>query len=339
MAEKDKNPFGGLKLAAQKGLASIDVEALKEKAAGATGVLKEKAVEVKDAAVAAKDEIADKLTELDRMLQGVVMEYNDAYTIMNDKGVQLFVERSRAVDSISFVESLVNSIANRPKNFDAEFEEIHTNRKKFTDSCEFAQRELKEARKAAVGAGLAAGASVAFIGPTAAMWVATTFGTASTGTAISALSGAAAQSAALAWLGGGSLAAGGGGMLAGKAFIAMTGPIGWTIAGATLLSSIVIFTTQKTKLNKQKNEEIQAIKQNIELVQEMDGKISLILDETISARNGLNDMLKKALPMYGADYLDIADDQKQLLGALINNTKALAALFGKTIGEEDGTES
>ena len=31
--------------------------------------------------------------------------------------------------------------------------------------------------------------------------------------------------------------------------------------------------------------------------------------------------------------------QKQLLGALINNTKALAALFGKTIGEEDGTES
>ena len=30
MAEKEKNPFGGLKLAAQKGLASIDVDALKE---------------------------------------------------------------------------------------------------------------------------------------------------------------------------------------------------------------------------------------------------------------------------------------------------------------------
>ena len=189
MAEKEKNPFGGLKLAAQKGLASIDVEALKEKAAEATGVLKDKAVEVKEAAVAAKDEIADKLTELDRMLQGVVTEYNDAYTIMNDKGVQLFVERSRAVDSISFVESLVNSIANRPKSFDAEFEEVHTNRKKFTDSCEFANLELQEARKAATGAGagLAAGASVAFMAPTAAMWIATTFGTASTGAAISTL--------------------------------------------------------------------------------------------------------------------------------------------------------
>lgn len=61
MAEKEKKPFGGLKMAAQKSLASIDMEALKEKAAEATGILKEKAIEVKDAAVAAKDEITDKL--------------------------------------------------------------------------------------------------------------------------------------------------------------------------------------------------------------------------------------------------------------------------------------
>lgn len=341
MAEKEKNPFGGLKLAAQKGLASIDMEALKGKAAEATEILKDKAVEVKDAAVAAKDEIADKLTELDRMLQSVVTEYNDAYTLMNDKGVQLFVERSRAVDTISFAESVVNSIANRPKSFDAEFEEIHINRKKFTDSCDFANRELQEARKAATGAGagLAAGASVAFMAPTAAMWIATTFGTASTGAAISTLSGAAATNAALAWLGGGALAAGGSGMAGGTAFLALAGPVGWSIAGATLLTSILIFTTKKTKRNKQKNEEIQAIKQNIELVKEMDGKINQILTETISVRNGLNDMLKNALPMYGADYLSLADNQKKLLGALVNNTKALAALFGKTIGEEDGTES
>ena len=341
MAEKEKNPFGGLKVAAQKGLASIDVEALKEKAAEATGALKEKAVEVKDAAIATKDEIAEKLTELDRMLQGVVTEYNDAYTIMNDKGVQLFVERSRAVDTISFVESLVNSIANRPKSFDAELEEIRINRKKFTDSCEFANRELQAARKAATGAGagLAAGASVAFMAPTAAMWIATTFGTASTGAAISTLSGAAATNAALAWLGGGALAAGGGGMAGGTAFLALAGPVGWSIAGATLLTSILIFTTKKTKLNKQKNEEIQAIKRNIELVREMDGKIGQILDSTITIRNGLNDTLKTAFPMCGADYLSLDDGQKQLLGALINNTKALAALFGKTIGEGNGTES
>lgn len=60
---------------------------------------------------------------------------------------------------------------------------------------------------AAVGAAYAAGqGTVALIG---------LFGTASTGAAIGGLSGAAAWNATLAWLGGGSLAAGGGGMALG----------------------------------------------------------------------------------------------------------------------------
>ena len=71
-----------------------------------------------------------------------------------------------------------------------------------------------------------------------AMGVATTFGVASTGAAISALSGAAATNAALAWLGGGALAAGGGGMAAGEAFLALAGPVGWAIAGVSLVLSM-----------------------------------------------------------------------------------------------------
>ena len=335
MSDKSKSKLD-LKALAQKGLASVDIEAIKEKASETTESLLVKAGEFKDAALAAKDDIADKLTELDRMLQSSITEYNDAYTLMNDKGVQLYVERSRAIDSIVFVENIVNSIANRPKFFDAEFEEISTNRKQFADSCEFAERELSEARKAATsaGAGLAAGASVAFMAPTAAMWIATTFGTASTGAAISTLSGAAATNAALAWLGGGALTAGGGGIAAGNALIALSGPIGWTIAGATLLSSILIFTAKKTKMNKQKNEEIQAIKNNIELVKEMDWKINEILTETIQIRTKLNEMMTKACLLYNADYTLLGVEQKQFLGALINNTKALSAMFGKTLGEE-----
>ena len=166
-----KKTLSDLKTAAQKGLSSIDVDAIKDKAAEATNIMAEKAGELRDAAVDVKDDIAAKLTELDRMLQECVTEYNDAYTIMNDKGVQLYIERCRSLDSISFVESLVNSIANRPKRFDAEFEEISVHRRKFTESRDFADRELQEARKAATGAcvGLAAGASVAFMAPTAAM--------------------------------------------------------------------------------------------------------------------------------------------------------------------------
>lgn len=332
----EKKFWESLKSSAQKAASSIDVGALKGKTIEATEVIKAKAVEAKDAAVSAKEDIVDKLTELDRMLQSSITEYNDAYTLMNDKGVQLYVERSRSSDTVLFVEQLVNSIANRPKSFDADFEEIESERKKFTDSCEYADRELQEARKAAAGAGagLAAGASVAFMAPTAAMWIATTFGTASTGTAISTLSGAAATNAALAWLGGGSLAVSGGGMAAGNALLALAGPVGWTIAGATLLSSILIFTSKKTKLNKQKNEEIQAIKDNTERVKEMDRKIAALLAETSEIRTGLNKMLAKAFVLSGADYLSLSVEQKQLLGALVNNTKAMAAMFGKTIGEE-----
>ena len=145
------------------------------KAEDAAEKLKVKAVDAKDTVIDVKDNITDKLTELDRMLEDTVTEYNDTYTLMNDKGVKLFVERSRAVDSISFVEGFVNSIANKPKAFAADIEEIMSNRKQFTEACDFAERELMNARKAAAGAGagLAAGASVAFMAPTAAMFCVT----------------------------------------------------------------------------------------------------------------------------------------------------------------------
>lgn len=335
MAEKGNNTLAGLKTMAQKGLANIDTDAIREKAEDATVKMKSKASDAKDKVVDVKDDIADKLTKLDRMLEDSVTEYNYAYTLMNDKGVKLFVERSRAVDSISFVEGFVNSIANKPKSFDADFKEIMSDRKQFTEACDFAERELMDARKAAAGAGagLAAGASVAFMAPTAAMWVATTFGTASTGAAISTLSGAAATNAALAWLGGGALAAGGNGIAGGTAFLAMAGPVGWSIAGATLLSSILVLSVKKMKLNKEKNEEIQAVKENIERVREMDAKIGAVLDETTEIRNGLNNQYAKAVHLYGADYQSLDEDEKMLLGALVNNTKSLAAMFCVTIGE------
>jgi hypothetical protein len=62
---------------------------------------------------------------------------------------------------------------------------------------------------AATGAGTVAGAMVG-VGA---------FGTASTGTAISTLSGAAAYNATLAWFGGGAMAAGGSGIALGTAVL------------------------------------------------------------------------------------------------------------------------
>ena len=124
-------------------------------------------------------------------------------------------------------------------------------------------------------AGSTVGAAVAAFGPTAAMAIATTFGTAATGTAISSLSGIAATNAALAWLGGGALAAGGGGMAAGSAILALAGPIGLTIGGAA--AGFAALTASK------KNREI-AFEAN-KLVLEMDSKkrrLSFVKDSILN---------------------------------------------------------
>lgn len=70
----------------------------------------------------------------------------------------------------------------------------------------------------------------------AALWqLALTVGTASTGTAISSLSGAAATSAALAWLGGGSLASGGFGMAGGALVLWASFTVVWVVAEVLIL--------------------------------------------------------------------------------------------------------
>jgi len=315
-----------------KGKASnIDVDGLKGKALDTGSALFEKAGDIKDVAMDTKDDIKDKLAELDRMLEQSIKEYNDAYMLMNDKGIRLFVERSRAADSISFVEGLINSIANSPKSFETDFEEIKINRSEFIESCEFAAKEADYAQKAAgnAGNGFVAGATFAIVAPNAAMWIATTFGTASTGAAISTLSGAAASNAALAWLGGGALAAGGSGIAGGNALLALAGPVGWTIAGATILTSIVLFAGKKVKLNKQKSEEIEDVKRNTEAIKQVDAQVGEILTMTASVRTNLNNEYAKCLSAFGKDYLSLNEEEKTALGTLVNNTKSLSALFTK----------
>ncbi|MEX6312714.1 hypothetical protein AB6G19_01970 [Providencia manganoxydans] len=140
-------------------------------------------------------------------------------------------------------EAFINRLANTPKEFDKSWSELKAEIAEFDNVVEKLEEEYRASHvgKGTAAAGAVVGAGVAAFAPTAALAVATTFGTASTGTAIATLSGAAATNAALAWLGGGALAAGGGGMSAGSALLALSGPIGWGIgavgiAGGTLLA-------------------------------------------------------------------------------------------------------
>lgn len=260
-----------------------------------------------------------------------ILKYNDAYTRLNDTGMQLFGQRERSMDQLDLIESLVNSIARTPKSFDADFAEIQTKKQEFRSHTEFAEKELATARKNATGAGIgvAMGAGIATLAPTGALWVATTFGTASTGAAISSLSGAAATKAAVAWLGGGAVAAGGGGISSGTALLALAGPVGWTLAGATILTTVVIATTSMLKNKSKKEKAISEVKENTASTERATARLEDLLQRTTDLRKRLITSYESALPYFGDDYADLGKDERGRITTLVNNAKACAALLNE----------
>jgi len=110
---------------------------------------------------------------------------------------------------VTFLKKLRNKV--KAKKIETEQQKILVEIDSFTNKV---QDEIKYTEELIVGIMKSAGAS--FFSYVGAMGIATSIGTASTGTAIASLSGAAAENAILAWFGGGSLAAGGGGMALGS---------------------------------------------------------------------------------------------------------------------------
>lgn len=280
---------------------------------------------------------SEKKKSIDELLQEAINNYNSTYDVMNASGIELHYQRERSIDVIEFIENLINSIANRPKSFEKDFEEIASRKQTFKSADDFMKKDLATAKKQAVGAGagVAAGVGVVTLAPAGAMWVATTFGTASTGTAIASLSGAAATNAALAWLGGGALTAGGGGMVAGQALLTLAGPIGWGIAGASILTSVVLFANNKMKRSKEKEKEIGSIKRNTASIRKTIGEIDALKEKTEVLRTNLTKQYQNCINLYGIDYQSATEEQKKTLGALVNNTKGLSQLVTETISTEN----
>ena len=270
---------------------------------------------------------------LDRELERTGKKYDAVYALVSEAGEDLYSKRQESLRVIEDVERLVNSIARNPKSFEKDIQEIIIHKEQFKCTMEYGLEQRKALEKSAksIGAGVAAGTAVASMAPTAAMWVATTFGTASTGTAISALSGAAASNAAMAWLGGGALAAGGGGMAAGHALLALSGPIGWGIAGTSLAASVWFTFRKKHKIQESKRDEIARMKNCVEALKEIKGKIDAISIKTDSLSENLHDSVWACNSMEGGDYTTFSDDQKLALGTMVNNTKALSALLNETV--------
>lgn len=233
------------------------------------------------------------------------------YTALND--IQKLFDKIRNVPSEKRLE--YNQLKNVRINWKQQVEKIEA---------DYKTAVAKNAGKGVVGVGT--GVAVAALGPTAAMGIATTFGVASTGTAISTLSGATATNAALAWLGGGALATGGGGMAAGNAFLGLAGPVGWAIAGVALLGSGLLFW--KTKSDKKRLEDIfiliskRDIKSYELAIVELNERISRIKDESVKLHNAI-----EKIESYGLDYNQMDEAQQYELGAYVNLMSASTQLL------------
>lgn len=216
-----------------------------------------------------------------------------------------------------------------------ELEKLHIDQKDF--------EELKELGNFAiqVAGGVTAGAAGGALTAIGAYGAAQTFAAASTGTAIASLSGAAATNATLAFLGGGSLAAGGLGMAGGMMVL------GGLVAGpALLVMGLITGAKSQEKLdqaliNKAQAEEIMealhvasdqcfAIRRRAYLFYSLLAHLDTYLLPLVWQ---MEDIIAKE----GTDYRTYSPESKKVIMAAASNAGSVKAVLDVPILTDDGS--
>ncbi|MCR5373683.1 MAG: hypothetical protein K6E41_09545 [Solobacterium sp.] len=221
---------------------------------------------------------------------------------------------------IGIFQEMLDNISSIPNDRHVALENSKAVRSTWKDQASKIEKDYEDAyiKDAGIGAaGIGLGAGVVALGPAAAMGVATTFGVASTGTAIAALHGVAATNAALAWLGGGALAAGGGGIIAGQALLSLAGPVGWAIAGIAFASSGIALLANRTNKTNMENIFVLVSKRDVKSY----NLATLELKERIKRIEQESQLIHEAiarLQTFGIDYNAMPDPQQYELGSYVN---------------------
>lgn len=270
-----------------------------------------------------------------RIHEETLARYNNSYEKMKNECENLYNVRGQAIKVIKMNQNVINSIANTPKEFDTTLGKIGKELTKFNDTEEYAKKAYNASVQAGINiaGGAAAGLGVASMAPTALMSIATTFGTASTGTAISTLSGCVAQKAALAWIGRtfAGFAAEGAGMAAGQAFLALAGPIGWGITAVSTGASLISLSNKNKELADKAVNEAKEISIARESLDEVSEKVNSLRAKTDILYTDMDKQRAKILKFLNADYLSLEDEDKYFLGILVNNTLSLSVLLNETV--------
>ena len=261
-------------------------------------------------------------------------EYKKQYNATIENCEILYKQKEKAVMILEDYENYINSLCHKPKHIEKITSEISVRKKEFEKEIEKIKLENKEGNKVSqniAGAGAMAGVGVAAFGPTVAMSIATTFGTASTGVAIGGLCGAAKTSAALAWLGGGTIASGGGGMVGGQALLSMAGPAGWVIGGTAIVGAAIWASIKNKKIAEKAEEITREVKNETSKIQKIDIKVRKQINIINELNIGVSNNLYFLKMNKCSDYKKFSKEDKDKMQALINSAESLSKKIGEKI--------
>ena len=157
-------------------------------------------------------------------------------------------------------------------------------------------------------------------------------GTASTGTAIASLSGAAATNAALAWLGGGTVAAGGAGVAGGSFILGLFGPIGAAIAGVSAISGIALVRSKNRKQVENIDKHIDSIRHDIQSLDQKIQRLWQIMNRSdYNNETRLKPTLKWIKKIQPKKYKEWNDDQRHELEKLVNVVSNTVQLINERV--------
>ena len=269
----------------------------------------------------------------------------DEYTYKRDRLVklaqQLFEKRKGYVNTICTIAEELETISGLPKWCEESTNEWFENIRDFqtavkyeNDPQKFEELTIESGRAAAYWAGgaAAAGGALGAFGSTAAMSVATVLGTASTGTAIRTVSGAAATNAALAWLGGGAVATGGAGVAGGSFILGLFGPIGAAIAGVSAISGIALVRSKNRKQVENIDKHIDSIRHDIQSLDHKIQRLCQIMNRSdYNNETRLKPTLKWIKKIQPKKYKEWNDDQRHELEKLVNVVSNTVQLINERV--------
>jgi hypothetical protein len=267
-------------------------------------------------------------------LENACHRYEETARKSHDKACALHLLRTQSAEEvIGEADRYYSALANAPKEFGRTMGEYRVAFERFRGLVETTRENADVTATVTgsiVGAGTVAGIGAATLGPAAAMALATTFGTASTGAAIAGLSGAAAEAAAVAWLGGGAIAAGGGGMVAGEALLALAGPIGWGIGLAAMGGAGWYASKKNAQIAEEANSRAIEIEARLRSLEVANVEVDSLHELTRRHAAATHEQIARLRRNAPANYHEFTREQKEQLGAVKNNIESLSSLLAKT---------